>query len=112
MGKKIIVAINITHKVRWLDEASQAVKPIFGLTEEGKIKGNKAKPTVRIMPAILSESNKLQSVSEEGSIVHRDRESRQFQQDFADWSDEYDDIEVDDDDIEELDVYDMEDLED
>ena len=59
-----------------------------------------------------SESNKLQSVSEEGSIVHRDRESRQFQQDFADWSDEYDDIEVDDDDIEELDVYDMEDLED
>ena len=59
-----------------------------------------------------SESNKLQSVSEEGSIVHRDRETQLLQQDFADWQDDYDDIEVDDDDVEDLDVYDMEDLED
>ena len=57
-----------------------------------------------------SESNKLQTMLEGGSIVHRDREAATFTADFADWQD---DIEVaeDDDDLEELDVYDLEDLE-
>ena len=57
-----------------------------------------------------SESNKLQTMLEGGSIVHRDREAATFNADFADWQD---DIEVaeDDDDLEELDVYDLEDLE-
>ena len=57
-----------------------------------------------------SESNKLQTMLEGGSIVHRDHEAATFTADFADWQD---DIEVaeDDDDLEELDVYDLEDLE-
>lgn len=57
-----------------------------------------------------SESNKLQTMLEGGSIVHRDREAATFTADFADWQD---DIEVaeEDDDLEELDVYDLEDLE-
>lgn len=57
-----------------------------------------------------SESNKLQTMLEGGSIVHRDREAATFNADFADWQD---DIEVaeEDDDLEELDVYDLEDLE-
>lgn len=60
-----------------------------------------------------SESNKLQSVSEEGSIVHRDRETALLQSDFEDWEDDYDDIEVDaDDDFDADDIYDIEDLED
>lgn len=57
-----------------------------------------------------SESNKLQSITEGGSIVHRDRESFAFDADFADWEDgvEYED----DEDDEDLEVYDLEDLED
>lgn len=56
-----------------------------------------------------SESNKLQSVSEGGSIVHRDREVNVLASDFADWQADFDTtgIEEDDDDI-----YDIEDLED
>ena len=57
-----------------------------------------------------SESNKLQTMLEGGSIVHRDHEAATFTADFADWQD---DIEVaeEDDDLEELDVYNLEDLE-
>ena len=58
-----------------------------------------------------SESNKLQSVSEGGSIVHRDREALTIASDFADWEPDYD-LDEADDDSEELDVYDIEDLED
>ena len=47
-----------------------------------------------------SESNKLQSVAEGGSIVHRDREVEYLDRDFADWADDV--VEIDDDDIEEL----------
>lgn len=50
-----------------------------------------------------SESNKLQSVAEGGSIVHRDR-------DFADWADDV--VEIDDEDIEELEDYEIEDVDD
>lgn len=57
-----------------------------------------------------SESNKLQSVAEGGSIVHRDREVEYLDRDFADWADDY--VEVDDDDIEELEDYEIEDVED
>lgn len=56
-----------------------------------------------------SESNKLQSVAEGGSIVHRDREVEYLDRDFADWADDY--VEVDDDDIEELEDYEIEDVE-
>ncbi|MGM9692427.1 MAG: GTPase ObgE [Alloprevotella sp.] len=57
-----------------------------------------------------SESNKLQTMLEGGSIVHRDREAATFTADFADWQD---DIEIadEDGDTEELDIYDLEDLE-
>lgn len=55
-----------------------------------------------------SESNKLQSVAEGGSIVHRDREVEYLDRDFADWAD--DGVEIDDDDIEELEDYEIEDV--
>jgi GTP-binding protein len=58
-----------------------------------------------------AESNKLQAISEGGSIVHRDREVERFNADFSDW--QYADIEEsDDDDAEYLDEYEIEDLED
>ena len=48
-----------------------------------------------------SESNKLQSVSEGGSIIHRDREIHMLQADFADWQPDFDDNpSTDDDDFE------------
>lgn len=59
-----------------------------------------------------SESNKLQSVSEGGSIIHRDREVNMFNHDFIDWEIDYDDEADIDDFDEEIEVYDMEDLED
>lgn len=73
-----------------------------------------------------SESNKLQSVSEGGSIIHRDREIHMLQADFADWQPDFDDnTSTDDDDFdyEYLDddfeddggaeeIYDIKDLED
>lgn len=60
-----------------------------------------------------SESNKLQSVSEGGSIVHRDREVNVLASDFADWQADFDTtgIEDDDDDVIDDDIYDIEDLE-
>ena len=57
-----------------------------------------------------SESNKLQSVAEGGSIVHRDREVEYLDRDFADWADDV--MEIDDDDIEELEDYEIEDVDD
>ena len=62
-----------------------------------------------IWEELNSESNKLQSVAEGGSIVHRDREVEYLDRDFADWADDY--VEVDDDDIEELEDYEIEDVE-
>ena len=57
-----------------------------------------------------SESNKLQTMLEGGSVVHRDREAATFNADFADWQDDFE-VAENDDDLEELDVYDLEDLE-
>ena len=57
-----------------------------------------------------SESNKLQSVAEGGSIVHRDREIEHLDRDFADWADDV--VEIDDEDIEELEDYELEDVDD
>lgn len=57
-----------------------------------------------------SESNKLQSVAEGGSIVHRDREVERFDRDFHDWDD--DAFEIDEDDIEEIEDYEIEDVDD
>lgn len=60
-----------------------------------------------------SESNKLQSVSEGGSIVHRDREVNILASDFADWQADFDTTGIeDDDDVIDNDIYDIEDLED
>lgn len=60
-----------------------------------------------------SESNKLQSVTEGGSIVHRDREVKALDADFADWQADYDLDELEEiDGITNDDIYDMEDLED
>ena len=60
-----------------------------------------------------SESNKLQSVSEGGSIVHRDREVNVLASDFADWQADFDTTGIeDDDDVIDDDIYDIEDLED
>lgn len=60
-----------------------------------------------------SESNKLQSVSEGGSIVHRDREVNVLASDFADWQADFDTTGIEDDDnVIDDDIYDIEDLED
>ena len=60
-----------------------------------------------------SESNKLQSVTEGGSIVHRDREVKALDADFADWQADYDLDELEEiDSITDDDIYDMEDLKD
>lgn len=60
-----------------------------------------------------SESNKLQSVTEGGSIVHRNREAQMFATEFSDWQADYDleDL-ADEDGISDDDIYDIEDLED
>ena len=55
-----------------------------------------------------SESNKLQSVTEGGSIVHRDREVLALDSDFEDWVDE----DVDAEDIDDLEEFEYEELED
>ena len=55
-----------------------------------------------------SESNKLQSVSEGGSIVHRDREVLSLDSDFEDWEDD----QVEDVDVDDLEEFDYEELED
>lgn len=56
-----------------------------------------------------SESNKLQSISEGGSLIHRDREVLTFNEDFSDWEDE----EIQAEEIEgEIDEYDFDELED
>lgn len=56
-----------------------------------------------------SESNKLQSISEGSSLIHRDREVLTFNEDFSDWEDE----EIQADEIEEeIDEYDFDELED
>lgn len=57
-----------------------------------------------------SESNKLQSVAEGGSIVHSDREVEHLDRDFADWADDV--VEIDDEDIEEIEDYEIEDVDD
>lgn len=60
-----------------------------------------------------SESNKLQSVTEGDSIVHRNREVKALDADFADWQADYDLDELEEiDGITDDDIYDMEDLED
>ena len=56
-----------------------------------------------------SESNKLQSVAEGGSIVHRDRDVSTLGKDFADWTSDYD--EENDEDFDELEEYDFDELE-
>ncbi|MDO4930656.1 MAG: GTPase ObgE [Bacteroidales bacterium] len=55
-----------------------------------------------------SESNKLQAITEGGTIVHRDRESQAFADDFADWEDDT----LNEEEIDDLDEYDIEFLED
>lgn len=57
-----------------------------------------------------SESNKIQSISEGGSMIHRDKEVASFDRDFADWEDG---LAVEDgEDIEELTDFEYEELED
>lgn len=61
-----------------------------------------------------SESNKLQAITEGGTIVHRDRDMTSSTKDFADWEADWDDeIEEDTDDTEEEEMIDLwpEDLE-
>ncbi|MBQ7540360.1 MAG: GTPase ObgE [Bacteroidaceae bacterium] len=57
-----------------------------------------------------SEDNRLQTIREGGTIVHRDRDVQTLQADFADWV--VDESEYDEHDIEELEEYEFEDLED
>lgn len=63
-----------------------------------------------------SESNKLQSITEGGAIVHRNRDVAMFASDFANWTDDELDAEAADDDdfddSDEIEIYEMENLED
>ena len=62
-----------------------------------------------------SESNKLQSVAEGGSIVHRDRDISMLASDFAGWQDDFDDDSdepLDDYDMDEVEEYDLDEVED
>ena len=61
-----------------------------------------------IWEELNSESNKLQSITEGGSIIHRDREVAGFNNDFLDWVD----VIEDEDDYDDLDEYSIEDLSD
>ena len=54
-----------------------------------------------------SESNKLQAISEGGSIVHRNREATRLAADFADW-----DPGIDEDDIEDIEDFEYEEVDD
>ena len=65
-----------------------------------------------IWEELNSESNKLQSVTEGGSIVHRDRDTAVLNKDFEDWQADYDLDEVDDVVEGDDEIYDIEDLED
>jgi len=56
-----------------------------------------------------SESNKLQAVSEGGSIIHRDRDMKLIRNDFEDWEQDWEDEEPENGEPE---IYDLEDLED
>ena len=60
-----------------------------------------------------SESNKLQSVTEGGTLVHRDRDTMMLAGDFADWDAglEPEDTDNEEEDWDEVDVYEIEDLE-
>lgn len=60
-----------------------------------------------------SESNKLQSVTEGGTLVHRDRDTMMLAGDFADWDAglELEDTDNEEEDWDEVDVYEIEDLE-
>lgn len=60
-----------------------------------------------------SESNKLQSISEGGSIVHRDREVTLLSSDFQNWEPDYEEENKDGEQYDEdEEIYDIEDLED
>lgn len=56
-----------------------------------------------------SESNKIRSISEGASMVHRDKDTTYLDRDFADWDD---DVKEGDEDIEELTDFEYEELED
>ena len=53
MGTKIIAAINITFKVKWLDAASQRVKLLFGLVIDGNTNGNNENAAVLMIAVIV-----------------------------------------------------------
>ncbi len=60
----------------------------------------------KLWAELNSESNKLQAITEGGSIIHRDRDVNILSDDFADWQDDETDIEE-----EELEEFDLEELE-
>ncbi|MBQ8277793.1 MAG: GTPase ObgE [Bacteroidaceae bacterium] len=60
----------------------------------------------KLWAELNSESNKLQAITEGGSIIHRDRDVNILSDDFADWQDDEVDIEE-----EELEEFDLEELE-
>ncbi len=62
----------------------------------------------KLWAELNSESNKLQAITEGGTIVHRDREAAFFAAEFADWTDES--LEAEE--VEDLEEYELEDLED
>lgn len=60
----------------------------------------------KLWEKLNSESNKLQAITEGGTIVHRDRDASVFSDDFADWQDE--EAETENSELEEFDLEDLE----
>ena len=58
-----------------------------------------------------SESNKLQTITSEDTLVHRDKDMSRFAQELADEGEDEEIEYLDDDEIEDLEDYEIEDLE-
>src|SRR5450830_10873 len=53
-GMKTAVTTSMMNRVMWLDEESHTVRLARGSIDEGKMNGNMAAPTPRMMPAMLA----------------------------------------------------------
>ncbi|MNS85110.1 hypothetical protein D3C72_1189640 [compost metagenome] len=63
IGMKMRATTSMMNSVIWLDDASHTVRLDFGSTEDGRMKGNIASPTVEMMPKMASELESSASTS-------------------------------------------------
>lgn len=94
-----------TELIEWLQETLPSDLPVIfisAITGQGIDLLKDA-----LWQELNSESNKLQAITEGGKIVHRDREVKTLDADFAEWIDDFEVEEIDD--IEEIEDYEIED---